>query len=66
MIVAIIIIVYVLNVFLNRWLNKILHIKHDGPIIVWLWFLSVFTTLVFLIIIINEIRGNWFTGKYWK
>ena len=65
MIATIIIIAYALNVFLNRWLNKIMHVEEDEPIMLWLWFLPVITTLVFLIQIINYRKSNWFTGKNW-
>lgn len=70
MIIALIILAYVANVFLNRWLNKITY-KIDGVKMPFAWFLSIAETIVFLIIILLEIKlkynfkSNWFTGKHW-
>ena len=69
----IIIIVYVLSVFLARWLNKKL-IEIDGfyNISPWGWFVPVLNVLFSLIPILIELnnksssKSNWFTGKYWK
>ncbi len=64
--IALIIIAYILNVFLNRWLNYILY-KNGGSNIPTIWFLSIIGTILFLTIIIIEYfnKPNWFTGKYW-
>ena len=65
--IILIIIAYIANIFLNRWLNKII-CKMDSrrnrePII---WFFSIICTIVFLIIILGESKMfDWFTGKHW-
>ncbi len=70
MIQIIIILAYVANVFLNRWLNKI-YIKRGGVYkkVVCLWFIPISTTIAFLFLIFNQsnfkIKENWFTGKNW-
>ena len=62
---------YFLNVFLNRFLNKITY-KQDNyvGIVPIIWFIPIFPILAFLIIIfINtdfSTKDTWFTGKYWK
>ena len=65
-IALIIIIAYILNVFLNRWLNYIVY-KNDKVKATPIWFFSIIGTVAFLaIMIINYFdRPNWFTGKYW-
>ena len=69
MITTIIIIAYVLNVFLNRWLDKIRCglFKYNEPV-VFCWFIPVATTLALIVCISidTEFKKNWFTGKYWK
>jgi hypothetical protein len=39
MIIAIIVLAYVVNVFLNRWLNKIVYKQGYDEIAAWAWFL---------------------------
>jgi cytochrome c-type biogenesis protein CcmH/NrfF len=66
--VAITIIVgYVISVFLNRWINKIAYKREKAEIEVWLWFIPILTSIVMLIIILENIekKNNWFTGKNW-
>lgn len=66
MIATLIIIAYILNVFLNRWLNYILYKIH--PVIMpHVWFFSIIGTCAFLVImIINYFsKPNWFTGRDW-
>ena len=66
--VVIIILAYVANVFLNRWLNKILLHKKKGMyhMIPAHWFLSYVTTFFFVVSIIEDSKFfKWFTGKYW-
>jgi branched-subunit amino acid transport protein AzlD len=68
MTITLIIIAYILNVFLNRWLNYIIYEKNGNSKAPFIWFLSIITTIIFIIAIMiywseNE---NWFTGKYWK
>lgn len=62
--ITIIILAYVTNVFLNRWLNKIVYKKKiDMNIMPFMWFLSLFGTLWYL----HDLSkyDNWFTGKHW-
>ena len=69
MTIAIIIIAYVLNVFLNRWLNKVAYkIGNYNKPMVLSWFIPITPTLFFLLLIVAEtdFKINWFTGKYWK
>lgn len=65
--IALIIIAYILNVFLNRWLDYILCKKYNYRKCVKFWFFSIMGTLPLLIIIIVEYlkTPSWFTGKYW-
>jgi cbb3-type cytochrome oxidase subunit 3 len=77
MIVFILVLAYIANVFLNRWLAKILHSVdkfYDSLAI--LWFFSLFYTVVVIFIIWYEKRErrenintskfyDWFTGKNW-
>lgn len=64
--IALIILAYVANVFLNRWLDKMLVKKLGSYPIPWFWFCSLFATatLLFALIIDNKLI-NWFTGKHW-
>jgi len=67
-ITLIIIVAYILNVFLNRWLNYIVYTKYGEWKVPAIWFLSIISTIIFIIVIMiyyfeNE---NWFTGKYWN
>jgi ABC-type iron transport system FetAB permease component len=67
MTITLLIIAYVLTVFLNRVLNKII-CKRDRrrkPHVI-LWFLSIIVTIPFLVDVISLQDSNWFTGKYWK
>ena len=70
MTIAIIIIAYVLNVFLNRWLNKLIYkYDRDPDLMIGVWFIPIVSTLFFLIVLIivsADKDNNWFTGKYWK
>ena len=61
------ILAYIANVFLNRWLNKIAYKRGDAEIEIWLWFIPILTSIVMLIIILDNIekKNNWFTGKNW-
>ena len=67
MTIAIIILAYIANVFLNRWLNKIAYKGGHDVIAVWAWFLPIGCTIAMIIIILEniEIKDNWFTGKKW-
>ena len=70
MIIALIIIAYILNVFLNRWLNYIIFKKYSGTITPIIWFFSIMATVVLLLgilimIIQNFDKPNWFTGRDW-
>lgn len=66
---TIIILAYIGNVFLNRWLNKIAYEKFDFERVPLIWFFSLYVTIIFLCFIIShylENTNNWFTGKHWK
>mgnify|MGYP003670775223 CR=1 FL=1 len=70
MTVTLLIIVYLLNVFLNRWLNKMIYKhNHDDDLMTAIWFIPIVST-IFLFIIFIDVSANkeknWFTGKYWK
>jgi len=72
MIIAIIIILaYVANVFLNRWLNKIIVKRSpESSIVPIVWFMSFVGTILFMSIVIENSKHtnkfiNWFTGKNW-
>jgi len=65
--IATIIILYVLNVFLNRWINSKTDVK-----LVPMWFLSLPCTFALIIIYFceNDFEFdnklyNWFVGKHW-
>jgi len=60
MTLTIIIIAYIANIFLSRWLNyKVWKIEKHAPIA---------PIIAFPILIIEKKfnKDNWFTGKYWK
>jgi hypothetical protein len=67
MIPLLIIISYILNVFLNRWLNYILYKKYMGLKTPTIWFFSIMGTIALLGCIIIEYfnKPNWFTGRDW-
>jgi hypothetical protein len=68
MITIIVILAYVFNVFLNRWLNKIVYKKGIGDVLPWGWFASIACTIALICILVSnyfETKDNWFTGKYW-
>ena len=66
MIIAIIILAYVANVFLNRWLNKIDYKKYNASVEPVIWYLSIFGTLILLLSLFGELhKDSWFTGKNW-
>lgn len=68
MVTALIILLYVGNVFLNRHLNKVLCKKDEHMPKIWpLWFMPVSTTIALLLVLLPdiEIKDNWFTGKNW-
>lgn len=63
----IIILAYILNVFLNRWLNKIVYERGIEAKVVGFWFVPIVVSLAFICIILSNSNGNnWFTGKYWR
>jgi hypothetical protein len=69
MIATLIILAYIANVFLNRWINKIEYQRYQGPIIPAFWFTSLLCTFVFIASILidnlNSPNRTWFTGKNW-
>ena len=67
MIAFIILLAYVANVFLNRWLSKIIYQKSGDEIYVYVWFLGLLGTLILTIWIIHMFGFyEWFSGKNWK
>ena len=71
MTITIIILAYVANVFLNRWLNKIIIKQNsESSIVPIIWFMSFVGTILFIPFIIEYSKHtnkfiNWFTGKNW-
>lgn len=67
MIIAVIIFAYIGNVFLNRYLNKIMYKKDGHSKLILFWFLPIITTIAFTLkILVNNLEDdNWFTGKHW-
>jgi predicted PurR-regulated permease PerM len=71
MILTIIILAYVANMFLNRWLNKIIvKINRESSIVPIVWFMSFVGTILFFSFIIEYSKHtnkfiNWFNGKNW-
>jgi len=68
MIITMIILAYIGNVFLNRWLNKIVYKKNIAKIEVFTWFIPVLVTIAFILVLLNhfiEKKSNWFIGKHW-
>jgi len=66
-----IIILYILHVFIARWLNKLVYnLDNTVPIFWSFWFIPIWGILFYGIgyIIITptpKFKKNWFTGKYW-
>ncbi len=68
-------ILYILNVFLNRWLNKIGYQLLEVQIVPQIWFVPFIPTLVYSFIIlafkVDKFIGkypnfiNWFNGSKW-
>jgi sugar phosphate permease len=68
MIVLISITLYLVNIFISRWMNKYLYQrKMVFSIDIVFWFIPIVTILGYLIIyfIEGEFEKNWFTGKNW-
>ncbi len=63
----VLILAYIANVFLNRWLNKIAYKRGDANIEFLYWFVPIATTMAMLAIVLQniKIKKNWFTGKNW-
>jgi hypothetical protein len=70
MIITIIILAYVDNVFLNRWLSKIIYKNTNDAVLEWTWFIPILMTMVLLVeaapYLISVKFKNWFIGKHWK
>lgn len=67
--ITIIILAYIANIFLNRWLNyKLWKINNHYEASYFIWFIPIVSTLAYIIVLLTEIeiKDNWFTGKYWK
>ncbi len=67
MIIGIVILAYVVNIFLNRWINKIAYKRNCAEVLVWAWFIPILPGVAILthIIASTEIKNDWFTGKNW-
>ena len=67
MTITLIIIAYILNVFLNRWLNYTIYTKYGELKVPAIWFLSIISTIIFIIVIMIYYfeNDNWFTCKHW-
>jgi hypothetical protein len=77
MVIFMLVLAYVANVFLNRWLTKILYsIDENYGSLTLLWFFGLFHTVVVIFLIWYEKRErrentttskfyDWFTGKNW-
>lgn len=66
---TIIILAYIGNVFLNRWLNKIAYEKFDCIVSPLYWFIPLLPTILMLFMIAFHYLENtdtWFTCKHWK
>jgi len=76
--VLIVILLYILSIFFNRWLNKIIYkMNKMSPRPAILWFIPIMGTLFLLVILtmdlsmflFNKIPKNgltdWFNGKNW-
>jgi cytochrome c-type biogenesis protein CcmH/NrfF len=64
----IIIILYVLNIFIARWMNKILFKKGILKYKEWIeWFIPIIPIIIYVAIyfIENKFNSNCFTGKNW-
>jgi hypothetical protein len=79
MTLSLIILAYVANVFLNRWLNKKIYDVYKLGATPFIWFLSLIGTAVICLAFLIEFLErsyeklnaknrftNWFTGKHWK
>ena len=68
MTVLVIILAYVANVFLNRYINKIMYLKLRCNIVPLMWFMPFPVMVLVLIFAILDNLGSincWFTGKNW-
>lgn len=65
---------YIVDVLINRWLNKIMYQKDkDWDIVPMLWFIPIIPTAAWIVAIIdnflktnNSKINDWFVGKHWK
>lgn len=63
-----ILILYILNIFINRWLNKIAYKREHCEITPQIWFVPLIPILVYLYVLILEDffnKNNWFNGSNW-
>jgi hypothetical protein len=68
MIILIIILAYIVNVFLNRFINKIMYLKFRSNIVPFMWFFPMPVMLLMLVFAVIEHvsdKVSWFTGKHW-
>jgi len=67
MIWIIVIVLYILSVALNVWLNKkLVEIDNNYSFLSGLWFLSIVYSVAVTIVIIDEKELNVFTDEYWR
>lgn len=71
MIITVIVIGYIINIFLTRWLNKIMYrIDSEWTIQPVAWFIPIGSTILLLLgYMVYKIKivakSTWFTGKNW-
>jgi hypothetical protein len=66
MITLILISAYVLNVFINRYFNKLVYkINRYNPIAPLVWFTPFPVMILIYFVEYTQEKSNWFTGKNW-
>ena len=68
--ILLMVILYILNIFITRYLNYCLYkMNKFNPIMIFAWFIPIAGLIAFLVIIVlqfsNKHKSNWFNGKYW-
>jgi hypothetical protein len=70
MVVIILVILYIINVFVTRWLNKIAYLKlkdndtHNCSILPFMWFIPIFPAIILVFIILFHGNNNKFINKF--
>jgi hypothetical protein len=61
--------IYIISIFISRYLNyRLYKIDKYWDVAPLIWFIPIINILVFPLIylsIITSSKSNWFTGKYW-